>query len=267
MINAFLNEADKVAGSIILYWPVPFGKRNRLEPGYRESVRLPVPLAYTGRFHDGYGTGRTVLFETYVKSKDIDLWHIIVYVDYKPIIKNKDTGKEDIIPYEKLEETHKKMLSKNDEATMVYGVVLEKDSEASKTKKEKYKSLAPKAKKVSSDEETSCSGSDEEYEMAVRDFKKLFRRRGKFIRQPHDDKKSFRKIKEEKKGKEDQRCFKCGDLNHFISNYPKHSFNDQKAFVGGCWSDSKEEDDSKKDGICLMELDIRLKTWCQQQSV
>ncbi|GJW70896.1 UBN2 domain-containing protein [Tanacetum coccineum] len=44
----------------------------------------------------------------------------------------------------------------------VYEVVLEKDSKASKTKKEKYKSLALKAKQVSSDEETSCSDSDEE---------------------------------------------------------------------------------------------------------
>ncbi|GKD57556.1 hypothetical protein Tco_1290943 [Tanacetum coccineum] len=65
----------------------------------------------------------------------------------------------------------------------VYEVVLEKDSEASKSKKQKYKSLALKAKKVSSDEETSCSDSnDEEYARAVRDFKKFFRRRGKFVR-------------------------------------------------------------------------------------
>ncbi|GJX07211.1 zf-CCHC domain-containing protein [Tanacetum coccineum] len=88
----------------------------------------------------------------------------------------------------------------------VYEVVLEKDSEISKSKKEKYKSLALKARKVSSDEEVSCSESDdEEYATAVRDFKKFFRRRGKFVRQPHDDKKNFRKIKEDKKEKEDHR--------------------------------------------------------------
>ncbi|GKA14867.1 retrovirus-related pol polyprotein from transposon TNT 1-94 [Tanacetum coccineum] len=39
------------------------------------------------------------------------------------------------------------------------------------------------------------------------------------------------------------------------ANSSKHSFNDQKAFVGGCWSDSEGEDDSKKDEICLMALD------------
>ncbi|GKC58573.1 zf-CCHC domain-containing protein, partial [Tanacetum coccineum] len=135
----------------------------------------------------------------------------------------------------------------------VYEVVLEKDSEISKSKKEKYKSLALKARKVSSNEEVSCSESDdEEYAMAVRDFKKFFRRRGKFVCQPHDDKKNFRKIKEDKKEKEDRRCFKCGDPNHFITDCPKHSYNDQKAFIFGCWRDSKE--DSKKEEILSWHL-------------
>ncbi|GJX79689.1 reverse transcriptase domain-containing protein, partial [Tanacetum coccineum] len=138
----------------------------------------------------------------------------------------------------------------------VYEVVLEKDSKAYKNKKEKYKSLALKAKKVSCDEEVLCLDiDDEEYAMAVRDFKKFFRRRGKFSRQPHDDKKAFRRAKEEKKGKVERKCFKCGDLNHFISDCPKHSYNDQKAFVGGCSSDSDEGDDSKKDEIRLMAHD------------
>ncbi|GKB32487.1 zf-CCHC domain-containing protein, partial [Tanacetum coccineum] len=136
----------------------------------------------------------------------------------------------------------------------VYEVVLEKDLEISKNKKEKYKSLALKARKVLSKEEaTSLDSSDEEYSMAVRDFKNLFKRIGKFVRQPHDDKKNFWKVKEDKKEKDDRRCFKCGDLNHFISDCPKHSFNDQKVFVVGCWSDS--EDDSKKEEICLMARD------------
>ncbi|GJZ25511.1 retrovirus-related pol polyprotein from transposon TNT 1-94 [Tanacetum coccineum] len=61
-------------------------------------------------------------------------------------------------------------------------------------------------RKVLSEEKASTSDSeDEEYAMAVRDFKKFFRRRGKFVRQPHDDKKNFQKIKEDKKEKEDRR--------------------------------------------------------------
>ncbi|GJW69607.1 zf-CCHC domain-containing protein [Tanacetum coccineum] len=138
----------------------------------------------------------------------------------------------------------------------VYEVVLEKDSEASKSKKEKYKSLALKAKKVSSDEEVSCLDSDdEEYAITVRDLKNFFRRRGKFVRQPHNDKKTFRRVKEEKKGKEEGRCFKCSDPNHFISDCPKHSYNDQKAFVGCCWSNSDKDDVPKEDEICLMAYD------------
>nr|GEV91717.1 UBN2 domain-containing protein [Tanacetum cinerariifolium] len=81
----------------------------------------------------------------------------------------------------------------------VYEVVLKKDSKASKVKKEKFKSLALKASKVSSDEDESFLESDEVYAMAVKYFKKLFRRRGKFVRQPHNDKKNFQKVKEEKK--------------------------------------------------------------------
>ncbi|GJX81815.1 copia protein [Tanacetum coccineum] len=113
----------------------------------------------------------------------------------------------------------------------VYEVVLEKDLEIFKNKKEKYKSLALKARKVQSEEEaTSSESNDEEYAMT-----------------------NFWKVKEDKKEKDDQRCFKCGDLNHFISDCPKHSFSDQKAFIFGCWSDS--EDNSKKEEICLMAID------------
>ncbi|GJW57136.1 zf-CCHC domain-containing protein [Tanacetum coccineum] len=50
----------------------------------------------------------------------------------------------------------------------VYEVVLEKDLEISKNKKEKYKSLALKARKVLSEEEaTSSDSNDEEYAMAI----------------------------------------------------------------------------------------------------
>ncbi|GKG56517.1 zf-CCHC domain-containing protein, partial [Tanacetum coccineum] len=65
------------------------------------------------------------------------------------------------------------------------------------------------------------SGSeDEEYAMVVRDFKKFFRRKGRFVRQPRDEEKSFRK-RDEKKGKSDRKCFRCGDPNHLIGECPK----------------------------------------------
>ncbi|GJV66960.1 zf-CCHC domain-containing protein [Tanacetum coccineum] len=114
---------------------------------------------------------------------------------------------------------------------------LEKDSRQPKIRR-KYKGHFLKAKRSSDEEASSSDSEDEEYAMAVRDFKKLFRRIEKFIQQPHDDKKTFWKLKEDKRGKVDRKCFKCGDLNHFISDCLKHSYNDQKAFVGGSWSDS-----------------------------
>nr|GEX82524.1 copia protein [Tanacetum cinerariifolium] len=59
----------------------------------------------------------------------------------------------------------------------VYEMIIKKDSEIVKAKFER-KSLALKAKKESSDEECSTSSSeDEEYAMAVRDFKKFFKTR------------------------------------------------------------------------------------------
>ncbi|GKB75178.1 hypothetical protein Tco_0942073 [Tanacetum coccineum] len=85
----------------------------------------------------------------------------------------------------------------------VHEVVMEKDYEIYRGKKERVKSIALKAKKESSDDETSTSGSDdEEYTMAVRNFKKFFRRKGKFVRQLREEKKSFRQ-RDEKKGKSD----------------------------------------------------------------
>ncbi|GJX58043.1 retrovirus-related pol polyprotein from transposon TNT 1-94 [Tanacetum coccineum] len=115
--------------------------------------------------------------------------------------------------------------------------------------------LALKAKKESSDEECSTSGSeDEDYAMAVRDLKKFFKRRGRFLRQPRDDKKTFQRSRDDKNGKSDRKCFRCGDPNHIIGKCPKPPKDkNQRAFVRGSWSDSGEEDDEKaKDETCLV---------------
>ncbi|GKD84124.1 hypothetical protein Tco_1350963, partial [Tanacetum coccineum] len=73
----------------------------------------------------------------------------------------------------------------------VYEKIIKKDSEIVKAKVEK-KSLALKAKKESGDKECSTSGSeDEEYTMAVKDLKKFFKRRGRFVIQPRKDKRTF----------------------------------------------------------------------------
>nr|GEW50631.1 putative reverse transcriptase domain-containing protein [Tanacetum cinerariifolium] len=99
----------------------------------------------------------------------------------------------------------------------VHEMIIKKDFKIVKEKVER-KSIALKAKKESSDEECSTSGSeDEEYAMAVRDFK-------------------------------------CCDPNHLIGECPKPPKDkNQRAFVGGSWSDSDEKDGQKvKDETCLV---------------
>ncbi|GJX34776.1 retrovirus-related pol polyprotein from transposon TNT 1-94 [Tanacetum coccineum] len=104
-----------------------------------------------------------------------------------------------------------------------------------------------KAKKESSDEECLTSGSEgEEYAMAVRDLKKFFKRRGRFVRQPRNDKKAFQRSRDDKNGKSDRKCFRCDDPNHLIGECPKPPKDkNQRAFVEGYWSDSSEEGDEK----------------------
>ncbi|GJS95184.1 retrovirus-related pol polyprotein from transposon TNT 1-94 [Tanacetum coccineum] len=145
-------------------------------------------------------------FETYVKSKDINLWHIIVNGDYKPIITNLVTGKEEAIPYDKLKDENKKMLSKNDDAKMaLYNVLLKKEYEKIflyKAAKDIWNSL---------------------------------------VITHHDE--------------------LIGNLKVYEVVFEKDS-EVSKSFVGGCWSDSDEDDDPKKDEICLMAHDsneVRLK--------
>ena len=137
----------------------------------------------------------------------------------------------------------------------VHEEIIKKDSETVKSKKEQNRSIALKARKESSDENSSSSESeDEEYAMAVKYLKKFFKRQGRFIQQPHDERKSFQIYKDDKNGKSERKCFKCGDPNHLIGECPKQSrYQNQKAFVGGSWSDSDEEEEEKtKEEKCLM---------------
>ncbi|GKA92334.1 hypothetical protein Tco_0814259 [Tanacetum coccineum] len=83
-----------------------------------------------------------------------------------------------------------------------YEVIIKKDFRMVKGKIEQSRSLASKAKKKSSYEESSTSDSeDEEYAIAMKEFKKFFKRRGRFVRQPRDERKSFQRSRDEKNGK------------------------------------------------------------------
>ncbi|GJW84471.1 zf-CCHC domain-containing protein [Tanacetum coccineum] len=275
-------------------------------------------------------------FETYVKAKDLDLWHIILNGDFPSVARNKDTHVLEVVPFEKQSDDLKKKLAKNNEAKMVlYNALPKKEYERvfmCKTAKDIWQSLLithqgnsqVKDNKIDLlfqqykqftilEEESIDSGfarfntiitslkaldegfssknyvrkflravhpkwrakftmieeskdlsslaldelignlkvhevvmkkdseiykgkkervnDDEEYAMAVRNFKKFFRRKGKFVRQPREKKKPFRQ-RDEKKGKSDRKCFRCGDPNHLIGDYPKPPRNkDKKAFI------------------------------------
>ncbi|GJT16714.1 hypothetical protein Tco_0875420 [Tanacetum coccineum] len=85
-----------------------------------------------------------------------------------------------------------------------------------KGKKEQSRSLALKVKNEVSDEDRSSSDSeDEEYVMAVKEFKKFFKRRGRFVRQPRGDRKTFQRSRNDGYGSwsdsdkdEDEELFK-----------------------------------------------------------
>nr|GEU77777.1 zf-CCHC domain-containing protein/DUF4219 domain-containing protein/UBN2 domain-containing protein [Tanacetum cinerariifolium] len=230
-------------------------------------------------------------FKTYVKSKDLDLWHVITDGDFPPIQNNPETKNDETVPFQRQNDDLKKKLAKNNEAKMesidnafakfntiitslkaldecfsskncvrkflrtlhpkwhakvttieesknlttlsldeliknlkVYEEVIKKDSKTVKSKREQSRSIALKARKESSDDDSSASDSeDEEYAMAVRDFNKFFKRRGRFVRQPHKERKSFQRNKDDKNRKGERKCFKCGDPNHLIEECPKLS--------------------------------------------
>ncbi|GJV11897.1 zf-CCHC domain-containing protein [Tanacetum coccineum] len=296
-------------------------------------------------------------FETYVKSKDLDLWHVITDGDFPPIQFNPETKKDEVVSFHKQNDDLKKKLAKNNEAKMViynalprnnqvkankidllvqqyeqfmipeeesidnafakfntiitslkaldegfsskncvrkflralhpkwrakvtaieesknlttlsldelignlkvYEEVIKKDSETVKNKREQSRSIALKARKESSDEDSSTSDSeDEEYAMAVRNFKKFFKRQGRFVKQPYEERRSFQRNKDDKNKTSERKCFKCGDPNHLIGECPKQlKYQNQRAFVGGAWSDSDDDEEEKtKDEKCLMAKD------------
>ncbi|GJY62294.1 retrovirus-related pol polyprotein from transposon TNT 1-94, partial [Tanacetum coccineum] len=112
-----------------------------------------------------------------------------------------------------------------------YEVIIKKDSEIVKGKSE-----------------------DEEYAMAVKEFTKFFKRRGRFVRQPRDERKSFQRSRNDKNCKSERKFFRCGDPNHLIGECPKSPrSNNQRAFIRGAWSDiGKDEDEKAKDETCLV---------------
>nr|GEV06028.1 UBN2 domain-containing protein [Tanacetum cinerariifolium] len=77
-----------------------------------------------------------------------------------------------------------------------YEVIIKNDFEMVKGKREQNRPLALKAKKESSNKDNSNSDSEDgEYTIAVKEFMKFFKRRGRFARQPRNERKEDEKEK------------------------------------------------------------------------
>nr|GEV17614.1 retrotransposon protein [Tanacetum cinerariifolium] len=88
----------------------------------------PTDLPNT-RTDPTYG-GSKNRFETYVKAKDLNLWHIILNGDFPPLAKDKVTQILEVVPFEEQSDDLKKKLSKNNEAKMVlYNALPKKEYE------------------------------------------------------------------------------------------------------------------------------------------
>ncbi|GKA72016.1 hypothetical protein Tco_0778232 [Tanacetum coccineum] len=104
---------------------------------------------------------------------------------------------------------------------------------------------------------TSGKADDEEYAMAVRNFKKFFRRKGKFVRQPREEKKPFRQ-RDEKKGKRND----AEDINHDETCLMALSVHSNKVtFISSYYSDNTSSLDNDSihieyDSLCEISLKI-----------
>ncbi|GJS25739.1 hypothetical protein Tco_0486359 [Tanacetum coccineum] len=207
-------------------------------------------------------------FETYIKSKDIDLWQVIQNDDFYFEVEESETKLIKEKPYELLkDEQNKAKVTASKEAKYlttlplddlignlkVYETVLRIDGVASKPIKDKIMPIALKANttrgQTSSDiiSQDKCD-EDDEINLMAKNFRKLFRKGVK----KHD---KFDICKEKIKGGSSRRgrdCYNYGKKNHFIDNCPKSKR--IKAFVGGAWSDS-DDNEPQNDVTCLVAFD------------
>ncbi|GKF02055.1 zf-CCHC domain-containing protein, partial [Tanacetum coccineum] len=219
-------------------------------------------------------------FETYVKSKDLDLWHVITDGDFPPIQNNPETKKDEVVPFHKqnddlmviynsLPRNNQVKANKIDLLVQQYEQFIISEEESIDNVFTKFNTIITSLKALdegfsrkncvrkflralhrkwrskvmeSSDEDSSTSDNEDE---------------GRFVKQPYEERRSFQRNKDDKNKTSERKCFKCGDPNHLIGECPKQlKYQNQRAFVGGAWSDSDNDEEEKtKDKKCLMAKD------------
>nr|GEW30385.1 DUF4219 domain-containing protein/UBN2 domain-containing protein [Tanacetum cinerariifolium] len=244
-------------------------------------------------------------FETYVKSKDLDLWHVITDGDFPPIQNNPESKKDEVVPFHKQNDDLKKKLAKNNKAKMViYNALPRKEYERifmcqtakeiwdtllithqdnNEVKANKIDLLAQQYEQFMIPEEESIDNAFAKFNTIITSLKALdegFSSKNcvrKFLRALHPKwcakvtaieesknlttlplnelignmkvyeeviKKDFETIKGKKK--------QSRSLALKVKKEPSKN-NDQRAFIGGAWSDNgKDEVEKTKEEICLV---------------
>ncbi|GKC14849.1 zf-CCHC domain-containing protein [Tanacetum coccineum] len=159
---------------------------------------------------------------TYGKIRVDDNLHDLSYVEaeFPAIVINDDFATQDTLQYKSQNYVRKFLRALHPKWRAKVTAIEESKDLTSLSLDELIGNLKVyEAKKELSDEDSTTSDSeDEEYAMAVKEFKKFFKRRGRFVRQPQDERKE---------------CPKS----------PKR--NNQGAFIGGALSDSGEDEEEK----------------------
>ncbi|GJZ32087.1 hypothetical protein Tco_0577523 [Tanacetum coccineum] len=135
-VQTLLKEIDNVDDMLVVgsdmaefnkpKWLFPFFKQDDHQVGDEKEVEVLCNFNWLPReliTKDGVLPEKEVIpslmiFETYVKAKDLDLWHIILNGDF-PVARNKETQVLETVPFEQQDDDLKKKLAKNNEAKMV----------------------------------------------------------------------------------------------------------------------------------------------------
>ncbi|GJV44916.1 putative RNA-directed DNA polymerase, eukaryota, reverse transcriptase zinc-binding domain protein, partial [Tanacetum coccineum] len=253
-VGVFKAEIKVVASSIgcaygtfpFAYLGLPVKKKTRLKEGWNAIIdRFRDKISSWKAKNLSIGCSESQRGIYWVKWNSILLGHkfggLGIGRRYEPsddcldrvaVAKNEVTQILEVVPFEEQSDDIKKKLAKNNEAKMVlYNALPKKEYErifmcktakdiwqslliTHQAKRKRVKTIGLKAKKCLSDDVN-------------------------FDNRRSDDEEYART---------------CGDPNHLIGYCPKPSRNkDQKAFIGGSWSDSENDaEDKTNDETCLM---------------